>query len=121
MLAIVGTVLGWLAMAVDLATGLVVAFAVAEALARVARHSIADLLGRGADRDAVRRRLGEWLALALELALASDIIRTALAPTWDDLGKLAAIMAIRTVLNYFLGRELAGGPHLTPRVRREAA
>jgi uncharacterized membrane protein len=121
MLEIVGAVLATLAMVVDLATGAVVAFAVAEAIARVARHSIADLFGRGADRDAVRRRLGEWLALALELALASDIIRTALAPTWDDLGKLAAIMAIRTVLNYFLERELADGPHLASAVRREAA
>jgi uncharacterized membrane protein len=121
MLNIVGAVLGMLATVVDLAIGAVVAFAVAEALARLARHSIADLLGRGADREAVRRRLGEWLAFALELALASDIIRTALAPSWDDLGKLAAIMAIRTVLNYFLGRELADSPHLTPGARREAA
>jgi uncharacterized membrane protein len=38
--------------------------------------------------------------------LAADILRTAVAPTWEDIGKLAAIAAIRTVLNYFLEREL---------------
>jgi uncharacterized membrane protein len=121
MVDIVGAVLTTLAMVVDLATGAVVAIGVAEALARLARHSISDLVGAGVSRDAVRRRLGQWLALALELALASDIIRTTLAPSWDDLGKLAAIMGIRTVLNYFLGRELADSPRLAPEMRREAA
>ncbi len=121
MLDLISIALGWLAAAVDLATGLIVAFAVAEAVARTVRLSLADLFGQIADREAVRRRLGEWLALALEFALASDIIRTALAPSWDDLGKLAAIMAIRTVLNYFLGRELAEAPRLAAEVRREAA
>lgn len=121
MLDAVGMALGWLATGVDMATGVVVAFAVLEALARTARLSLADLATSAADRDRVRRRLGEWLALALELALASDIIRTALAPSWDDIGKLAAIMAIRTVLNFFLGRELADGARLTTEAPREAA
>ncbi len=121
MLDAVALALGWLATAVDMATGLLVAFAVAEAVARTARLSFADLLGGAAGREGVRRRLGEWLALALELALASDIIRTALAPSWDDIGKLAAIMAIRTLLNYFLGRELANALQPVGEVRREAA
>jgi uncharacterized membrane protein len=33
-------------------------------------------------------------------------LATAIAPTWDDIGKLAAIAALRTALNYFLEREL---------------
>ena len=39
--------------------------------------------------------------LALEFALAADILRTAVAPTWDDISKLAVIATIRTMLNYF--------------------
>jgi uncharacterized membrane protein len=54
----------------------------------------------------LRVRFGSSLTLALELLLAADILRTAVAPTWEDIGKLAAIAAIRTVLNYFLEREL---------------
>lgn len=54
----------------------------------------------------LRVRFGSALTLALELLLAADILRTAVAPTWDDIGKLAAIAAIRTVLNYFLEKEL---------------
>lgn len=55
----------------------------------------------------LRVKFGSSLTLSLELLLAADILRTAVAPTWDDIGKLAAIAAIRTVLNYFLEKELA--------------
>ena len=46
---------------------------------------------------------GMWLLLGLQFALAADIVRSVIAPTWEDLGFLAAIAAIRTFLNYFLG------------------
>lgn len=54
----------------------------------------------------VRMRLGRWLSLALEFALAADVVATAIAPTWEDIGKLAAIIVLRTFLNYFLQREM---------------
>jgi uncharacterized membrane protein len=54
----------------------------------------------------IRLRLGRWLSLALELELAADILRTAIAPGWDDIGKLAAIVVIRTAINYFLQRDI---------------
>jgi uncharacterized membrane protein len=47
-----------------------------------------------------------WLLLALEFALAADIIRSAISPSWGDIGQLAAIAAIRTFLNYFLEKDL---------------
>ena len=47
------------------------------------------------------------MMLALELLLAADILITAVAPTWDEIGKLAAIAAIRTALNYSMEKELA--------------
>jgi uncharacterized membrane protein len=57
-------------------------------------------------RKEVRMRFGAWLLLGLEFALAADIIRTAISPTWSDIGQLAAIALIRTFLNYFLERDL---------------
>ncbi|MGI8884549.1 MAG: DUF1622 domain-containing protein [Pyrinomonadaceae bacterium] len=54
----------------------------------------------------VRLLLARHLALALEFQLAADIISTAIAPTWDQIGKLAAIAIIRTALNYFLSMEM---------------
>jgi uncharacterized membrane protein len=54
----------------------------------------------------VRLDVGRFLALGLEFQLASDLLRTAVAPTFDEIGKLAAVAAIRTALNFFLGREI---------------
>jgi len=54
----------------------------------------------------VRLTLGRFLALGIEFQLASDILTTAVSPTFDDIGMLAAIVAIRTVLNYFLAQEI---------------
>lgn len=51
-------------------------------------------------------RFGVWLLLGLEFELAADIIRTAIAPNWNDIGQLAAIAAIRTFLNYFLEKDI---------------
>ncbi len=55
----------------------------------------------------VRLGLGRYLVLGLEFQLASDVLKTAIAPSFEEIGKLAAIATIRTVLNYFLGKEIA--------------
>ncbi|MGF1624260.1 MAG: DUF1622 domain-containing protein [Alphaproteobacteria bacterium] len=47
-----------------------------------------------------------WLVVGLTFQLAADIIATAVAPTWEDIGRLGAIAAIRTFLNYFLERDI---------------
>jgi uncharacterized membrane protein len=44
--------------------------------------------------------------LALEFQVAADILRTAVAPTWNEIGRLAAIIVLRTVLNFFLRKEI---------------
>lgn len=67
-------------------------------------------LWRGQVSHGIRREawlgLARWLLLGLEFMLAADIIRSVIAPSWDDIGKLAAIAVIRTFLNYFLERDL---------------
>lgn len=55
----------------------------------------------------IRLSLGRFLALGLEFQLAGDILRTAVSPSFEEIGQLAAIAAIRTALNYFLSREIA--------------
>jgi uncharacterized membrane protein len=50
---------------------------------------------------------GAWLLGGLQFALAADIVRSTIAPTWQAIGELAAIAAIRTFLSYFLERDLA--------------
>lgn len=58
-----------------------------------------------------RVRFGSSVAVSLELLLGADVLATAVAPSWDDIGKLAAIAVLRTALNYFLERELKHSQH----------
>jgi uncharacterized membrane protein len=59
-----------------------------------------------------RVRFGSSVSVALELLLGADVLATAVAPSWDDIGKLAAIAVLRTALNYFLGKELKEIKHM---------
>ncbi|MFJ8665474.1 DUF1622 domain-containing protein [Streptomyces sp. NPDC093600] len=69
---------------------------------------LAGVRGRGqvAGFNRIRLSLGRFLVLGLEFQLAGDVLRTAVAPSFTEIGQLAAIAAIRTALNYFLGREI---------------
>ncbi|HTX48939.1 MAG TPA: DUF1622 domain-containing protein [Caulobacteraceae bacterium] len=81
-----------------------VALGAIEALARTARRwrDYADLKLK----KQIWRRFAASIMLALEFALGADIAHTAIAPSWADIGQLAAIAAIRTFLNFFLERDL---------------
>ncbi len=85
---------------------LVVAFGAFQALMSL----LVAIVGRSADEMRGREiwiRFATWILLALEFALAADLVRTAVAPTWDDISKLAVIATIRTMLNYFLAKDIA--------------
>lgn len=55
---------------------------------------------------AIRLEIGRYLTLGLEFLLAADIMRTAVRPSWEEIGQLAAIAGIRTALAFFLEREM---------------
>jgi uncharacterized membrane protein len=56
--------------------------------------------------EAIRIKLGSYLVLALEFFIAGDIIKTIITPTWQGLGILGAVVVIRTLLSYFLVKDL---------------
>ena len=96
----------YVALAAEMASVVCIAVGMLETLARAAV-----IFGRRQMSMRMARRevwvgFAVWIILALEFALAADIARTAIAPTWDDIGRLAAIAVIRTALNYFLERDL---------------
>src|SRR5260370_40069184 len=101
---------GYLASGVEGIAAVLIAFAAMQA----ALGDVVLLIKRGKDSvqsqepqtELLRLRLGRWLALALEFELGADILRTAIAPTWNEIGQLAAIIVLRTALNYFLRREI---------------
>lgn len=77
----------------------VVAFGALQAISAMLR-AIASGQATGSEGRQIWLRFATWILLALEFALAADILRTAVAPTWDDISKLAVIATIRTMLNY---------------------
>jgi uncharacterized membrane protein len=99
----VRTAVEWLRLAVETLGALVIAAGVVLVIAGLVRHV---LFERGQGFTAIRLTFARYLTLALELQLAADILSTSVAPTWDRIGKLAAIAVIRTALNYFLNKEL---------------
>lgn len=53
-----------------------------------------------------RQVVGEGILLGLEYILAGDVIRTIIMPYYYQLGILAGLAVIRTLLSYFLNKEL---------------
>jgi uncharacterized membrane protein len=96
---------GYVALGVEIIAVAIIAIGAVEALIGLMRPRV-DPLRPFAWKKEVFIRLGSWLLLGLEFALAADIVRTAISPTWAQLGQLATIAAIRTVLNYFLERDV---------------
>jgi uncharacterized membrane protein len=93
----------WLRLLVEALGALVIAAGVVVVVIGLLRHMLA---ARGGSFIPIRLSFARHLTLALELQLAADILSTSVAPTWDRIGKLAAIAVIRTALNYFLNKEL---------------
>ncbi len=94
-----------LASGIELLAAIIIGLAVIEAAIGTAHVFLHPSLPPEA-KENLRLRLGRWLAVALEFELGADILRTAIAPTWSEIGMLAAIAAIRTGLNYFLEKEI---------------
>jgi len=95
-----------LAGGIELAAALIVGLAALEAVSKALPLFVHRRLSQEIKVD-LRLSLGRWLAIGLEFALAADILRTAIAPTWREIGQLAAIAVLRTGLNYSLEREIA--------------
>jgi uncharacterized membrane protein len=64
-------------------------------------------------REMIRHHLGSYLLLGLEFLIAADIVNTIVKPSLNEIIILGAIVAIRTVLNYSLNKELSTHNHPT--------
>lgn len=91
-------------MLVEAAAVLLIAAGAIETLWRTAAGGVTASLGT---KKLVWVHFARWLMLALEFQLAADILTTAIQPSWDDIGQLASIAAIRTFLGFFLERDMA--------------
>jgi uncharacterized membrane protein len=101
-------IVGYLAAGAEIAAPIVIGGAIGRGILSYIRQ----LFSRQQQFDSterIRLQLGRVLALGLEFTVASDILRTAVAPTRQDILNLGAIVLLRTLLNYFLEREIRQG------------
>ncbi len=101
-------IVGYLAAGTEIAAAVVIGGSVVRGIGDYLKQ----LFSRGRHLDAteaIRLKLGRGLALGLEFTVASDILRTAVAPTRQDILNLGSIVLLRTLLNYFLEREIEQG------------
>jgi uncharacterized membrane protein len=99
----VASVVQWIRLTVEVVGALIVTSGVCVAVYQFFKAVIG---GHTQDYNQIRLILARYLALALEFQLGADILSTAIAPSWEQIGKLGAIAVIRTGLNYFLMREI---------------
>lgn len=99
----VNTLVQWLRLGVETMGAVVIALGVIIGMVAFVRAAVQ---GRPDTYNDVRLTLARYLAVALEFQLAADILSTAIAPSWTQIGKLGAIAIIRTGLNFFLSKEM---------------
>lgn len=95
-----------IAVSIEVGGSIIIVYGAFEALVGVIRAVSIDGLHMSGRRKKVWLGFAMWLLLGLEFELAADIVRTAISPSWNEIGQLAAIAAIRTFLNYFLEKDL---------------
>lgn len=101
--------IGYLAAGAEIAAGIVIGGAVFRGMITYLRQLFSGSRTHLDSTETIRLELGRVLALGLEFTVASDILRTAVAPTRQDILNLGAIVLLRTLLNYFLEREIQQG------------
>jgi uncharacterized membrane protein len=101
----------WLKLVIEAIGAVIIGIGMILASLRFARGSFPPTARDFTD---ARLTLARFLAIALEFQLGADILSTAVAPSWDAIGKLGAIAVIRTALNYFLSREMQEEQHGAP-------
>ena len=97
------TVLGYLVPLIEACGAAVI---VLEVLRAIISYLIAFFKRDLLDATTLRLRLGQGMVMGLEFQVAADILKTALSPAWNDILLLAALIALRTILNFLLEREL---------------
>ena len=102
-------ILDWLTLGIGIVGVLVITWGVVLALVRLVALEARRIKGVNIcePRDMLRHHLGSYLLLGLEFLIAADIVHTIARPSLEELAILGGIVAIRTVLNFFLNREIA--------------
>jgi uncharacterized membrane protein len=91
---------------IDVAAGLIIgisAFLGLISFLRILRKPIKE---QTQDKETIRLRLARGMLLALDFEVGSDILKTVLVPSLNELSILAVVVGIRIVLSWSLSKEI---------------
>lgn len=103
------TALHYVTLVIGSTAGLIIVYGVIRGLIELVLVEIGSLKSArdtSVSFERIRYDIGFHLLLGLEFLIAADIVRTIIRPTLDELAILGGIVAIRTVISYFLGKEV---------------
>lgn len=92
---------GWVVNVCQLMALFVIATGIVKALFIYLKQSLIQSKTATAFQES-RLQMGYSFSLGLGFLIGASILKTTIAPTWNDIGQLAAVIALRTVLNYLL-------------------
>ena len=98
---IVSTLNSWVVSLCQLLALFVIITGIVKALIIYGRHIFTNSSSALAFQGS-RLELGYAFSLGLSFLVGGSILKTTITPSWNDLGQLAAIIVLRTVLNYLL-------------------
>ena len=89
----------------DIAAGIIIAISAATALMYSLRYYVNRLRSKS-EKETSRLRLAGGLLLALDFEVGSNILKTNLVPSPNELSILAVVVGIRIVLSWSLSKEI---------------
>lgn len=102
-------IIEYVSFGIDVASGFIIGTSVVIAIIGYAMTlGRAQKVGQGRIRESIRFRLAGGLLLALDFQVGSDILKTILVPTTNELIMLAVIVGLRIVLGWSLSKEISG-------------
>lgn len=91
---------------IDIAAGLIIGISAIFGLISFLRILTKPVKEQTQDKETIRLRLARGMLLALDFEVGSDILKTVLVPSLNELSILAVVVSIRIVLSWSLSKEI---------------
>jgi uncharacterized membrane protein len=91
---------------IDIAAGLIIGISAFVGLISFLKILTKPTKVQTQDKETIRLRLARGMLLALDFEVGSDILKTVLVPSLNELSILAVVVGIRIVLSWSLSKEI---------------
>lgn len=93
-------------LAIDISAGIIIGISALFAIIAFFRILRKPIKEQTQEKESIRLRLARGMLLALDFEVGSDILKTILVPSVNELSILAVVVGIRIVLSWSLSKEI---------------